>query len=101
VSEYLDGRSLPVRHGVHGRADDPALLMPHPDVLRRALHRPGAPATHAVLIGSTPAELAAARALRLPFIGYAASLRDALQLEGGGPVVQDLDLLTDVVRNRS
>ncbi|MEV3859094.1 SAV_2336 N-terminal domain-related protein [Streptomyces sp. NPDC050095] len=103
VSEYLDSRSLSVRRGAHGRADDPTLLMPHPDVLRRALHQPGSPTLRAVLIGSSVAELTAARALGLSFIGYAPSLSTAVTLEeaGAGAVVRDLALLTEVVRERS
>ncbi|MFF2506949.1 SAV_2336 N-terminal domain-related protein [Streptomyces sp. NPDC058067] len=83
VSAHLQNRALTV----HGRADDPRLLMPNPDVLHRALHRPGSPTPHAVpvLIGSSPAELTAARTLGIPFIGYAPNRRTATRLTTAGP----------------
>ncbi|MYW65518.1 hypothetical protein GTY65_15830 [Streptomyces sp. SID8379] len=100
ISAYLASRSPAVRAGVHGRSADPALLMPHPDALHRALHRPGSPTPHGVLIGSSPAELLAARAIGLPFIGYAASAKHASTLTGLGArlVVRDLSQLVDAVR---
>ncbi|RVU26049.1 hypothetical protein EOT10_10640 [Streptomyces antnestii] len=81
VSAHLQNRALTV----HGRADDLRLLMPNPDVLHRALHRPGSPTPHAVLIGSSPAELTAARTLGIPFIGYAPNRRTATRLTTTGP----------------
>ncbi|WSQ08808.1 SAV_2336 family protein [Streptomyces sp. NBC_01231] len=70
VRRYLEPYRLPLA-GVHGRADDPGLLTPHPDCLLRALSSPDAPAATGVLIGSTVAELSAARQIGLRFIGLA------------------------------
>ncbi|MBQ0849226.1 protein kinase [Streptomyces sp. BH-SS-21] len=62
-----------VTGGVHGRADDLTLLMPDPDCLLRALDHLGVPAKDAVLVGSSVAELTAARAAGLRFLGYTRS----------------------------
>ncbi|MFE5026755.1 SAV_2336 N-terminal domain-related protein [Streptomyces sp. NPDC056656] len=100
ISAHLQNRSLAVRAGIHGRADDPSLLMPNSDALRRALHQPGSPTPHGVLIGSSPAEWAAARSIGLPFIAYAPNHRTATRLsEAGAPhIVRDLTGLIDAVR---
>ncbi|MFG2022200.1 SAV_2336 N-terminal domain-related protein [Streptomyces sp. NPDC048825] len=73
VTTYLEARGLigSATGGVHGRALDLTLLMPHPDCLLRALDQLNASASDAVLIGSSVAELTAANAIGLPFIGYA------------------------------
>ncbi|MFE6757596.1 SAV_2336 N-terminal domain-related protein [Streptomyces sp. NPDC057684] len=84
VSAHLKNRALAVRAGVHGRSEDPLLLMPNPDALHRALHQPGSPTPHGVLIGSSPAELTAARTIGLPFIGYAPNRRTATRLTDAG-----------------
>ncbi|MFI1416572.1 SAV_2336 N-terminal domain-related protein [Streptomyces sp. NPDC020731] len=55
--------------GVHGRSADLARLMPHPDVLHRALDRLGTAPARCVMIGSTAVESAAAGAAGVPFIG--------------------------------
>ncbi|MFD0309970.1 SAV_2336 N-terminal domain-related protein [Streptomyces sp. NPDC127119] len=62
-----------VTGGVHGRADDLTLLMPDPDCLLRALDHLGVPAKDAVLVGSSVAELTAAQAVGLRFLGYTRS----------------------------
>ncbi|MFH8463459.1 SAV_2336 N-terminal domain-related protein [Streptomyces sp. NPDC017991] len=62
-----------VTGGVHGRADDLTLLMPNPDCLLRALEHLGVPPKDAVLVGSSVAELTAARAAGLRFLGYTRS----------------------------
>ncbi|WP_338696227.1 SAV_2336 N-terminal domain-related protein [Streptomyces sp. Q6] len=100
ISTYLQGRSPALRAAVHGRSDDPDYLMPHPDVLHRALHLLGVPTQHGVLIGSSPAELRAARAIDLPFVGYAATSRDAARLTEDGAllVVRHLSELVDAAR---
>ncbi|WP_374936782.1 HAD family hydrolase, partial [Streptomyces sp. Ru71] len=67
VHRYLEPYRLPL-DGVHGRAEDLTRLMPEPDCLLRALDRP-APAD--VLIGSSPAELAAAQRAGIRFVGLA------------------------------
>ncbi|MFB7711488.1 HAD family hydrolase [Streptomyces sp. NPDC056105] len=99
VSAHLQNRAPAVRAGVHGRSEDPCLLMPNPDVLHRALHRPGSPTPHGVLIGSSPAELTAARTTGLPFIGYAPDRRTATRLTETGTrhLVHNLTDLLDAL----
>ncbi|GGX25297.1 hypothetical protein GCM10010297_53100 [Streptomyces malachitofuscus] len=58
-----------VTGGVHGRSADPARLMPHPDVVHRALERLGTVPGRCVMIGSTVAESNAAGVAGVPFIG--------------------------------
>ncbi|MEV1019054.1 SAV_2336 N-terminal domain-related protein [Streptomyces sp. NPDC050264] len=100
ISAYLRSRSLEVRAGVHGRTGDPALLMPRPDALHRALHRPDTPTPHGVLIGTSPAELRAAFAIGLPFVAYAPTPAAAARLTelGAQHVVRHLTELIDAVR---
>ncbi|MEV0220596.1 SAV_2336 N-terminal domain-related protein [Streptomyces sp. NPDC050704] len=62
-----------VTGGVHGRTEDLNRLMPDPDCLLRALDHLGTSPSDAVLIGSSVAELTAANALGLRFLGYTRS----------------------------
>jgi beta-phosphoglucomutase-like phosphatase (HAD superfamily) len=62
-----------VTGGVHGRANDLTRLMPDPDCLLRALEHLGATPKDAVMVGSSVAELTAAKALGLRFLGYTRS----------------------------
>jgi HAD superfamily hydrolase (TIGR01509 family) len=55
---------------VHGRTDDPGLMKPHPDVLRRALRDLGLRSENAVMIGDTDTDLRAAERAGVRFIGY-------------------------------
>ncbi|MEU9957097.1 SAV_2336 N-terminal domain-related protein [Streptomyces sp. NPDC050982] len=59
--------------GVHGRSEDLTRLMPNPDCLLRALDQLGASPSDAVLVGSSVAELTAANAIGLRFLGYTRS----------------------------
>ncbi|MFJ5773213.1 SAV_2336 N-terminal domain-related protein [Streptomyces sp. NPDC093094] len=59
--------------GVHGRAGDLGLLMPAPDCLLRALDAAGRPASAALLLTSSPAEVTAARRIGLPCVGLGRS----------------------------
>lgn len=70
VRRHLESHRLTPAAGIHGRADDLGLLMPNPQCLLRALRPLGTPAA-GVLIGSTLAELTAARAAGLRFVGLA------------------------------
>ncbi|MFB7198529.1 HAD family hydrolase [Streptomyces sp. NPDC056240] len=99
VSAHLQNRALAVRAGVHGRSEDPRLLMPNPDVPHRALHQPGSLTPHGVLIGSSLAELTAARTAGLPFIGYAPNRRTATCLTDAGAhhLVRNLTDLLDAL----
>lgn len=62
-----------VNGGVHGRAEELTRLMPNPDCLLRALDQLGATPSDAVLVGSSVAELTAANAIGLRFLGYTRS----------------------------
>ncbi|MEH0579326.1 MULTISPECIES: SAV_2336 N-terminal domain-related protein [Streptomyces] len=70
VHRSLEAYRLPLA-GVHGRDDDLRRLMPDPHCLLRALRPLGTPAATGVLIGSSLAELAAAKTVGLRFIGLA------------------------------
>ncbi|GGW41667.1 SAV_2336 N-terminal domain-related protein [Streptomyces griseoloalbus] len=105
VRRYLLPYRMPLS-GIHGRADDLTLLMPHPDCLRRALGTSGAPAVPAavapaaVVIGSSVAEFTAARQSGLPFIGYTytSAVRRSLREAGCALTVDSLDPLLDAAR---
>ncbi|MGW0938275.1 HAD family hydrolase [Streptomyces sp. NPDC002666] len=102
VARYLDERDM-ARYfagGIHGRAPgDPGLLKPHPDCLDRALESTGWTASDALMIGDSPADLEAAEALGMPFIGYAKNARKRAALgAGAGVVVRHLQTLTDALR---
>ncbi|MGP4011105.1 SAV_2336 N-terminal domain-related protein [Streptomyces sp. 4N124] len=105
VMSHLVRRDL-TRHltgGVHGRGTDLALLMPHPHVLQQALDRLGVPAARCVLIGSSVAEQAAARAIGLPFIGFSADEQARRRLRGTNaetPLVTSLRPLVTAARYR-
>lgn len=67
------GRLTGLVSGVHGRAEELTRLMPNPDCLLRALDQLGASPSNAVLVGSSVAELTAANAIGLRFLGYTRS----------------------------
>jgi beta-phosphoglucomutase-like phosphatase (HAD superfamily) len=97
VRRYLEPYGLPLA-GIHGRGADPARLMPDPDCLLRALD--GGPAAAAVLIGSSPAEVAAARRLGLPFVGLARTptLERRLREAGCALTIRSLEPLLEAAR---
>ncbi|WP_062649304.1 SAV_2336 N-terminal domain-related protein [Streptomyces maremycinicus] len=84
VHRHLENHRLPLPAGVHGRDDDLTLLTPNPHRLLHALRPLGAPAATGVLIGSTLAELAAARAAGLRFLGLARNPTAEQALLGAG-----------------
>ncbi|MGK5533682.1 HAD family hydrolase [Streptomyces sp. URMC 129] len=93
LSGYVGGR-------VHGRTGDIALLKPHPDSLLRALASTRTPAHRALMIGDSVADLAAATAAGVPFIGYAPdeAAADRLADAGARHVVRSLEqVLTALV----
>ncbi|MFI1438052.1 SAV_2336 N-terminal domain-related protein [Streptomyces fructofermentans] len=73
-----------VTGGVHGRTEDLTRLMPDPDCLLRALEGLGAAPSDAVLVGASVAELAAADAIGLRFLGYTRSERHRQRLVRAG-----------------
>ncbi|WP_314221600.1 SAV_2336 N-terminal domain-related protein [Streptomyces zaehneri] len=84
VHRCLESYRLPLPAGVHGRDDDLGRLTPNPDRLLGALRPLGAPAATGVLIGSTLAELAAAHAAGLRFLGLARNPTAEQALLGAG-----------------
>ncbi|MFB6845250.1 SAV_2336 N-terminal domain-related protein [Streptomyces sp. NPDC056373] len=71
VPRYLRPYGALPLAGVHGRAEDLALLTPHPDCMLRALDACAGSAATGLVIGSTVAELAAAQRAGLRFVGLA------------------------------
>ncbi|MFI2203642.1 HAD family hydrolase [Streptomyces sp. NPDC020192] len=70
ADDYLRGIGLrECFAAVHGRAADPDLMKPHPDVLHRALRSVGLPPDEAVMIGDTPTEFMAAEQADVRFVG--------------------------------
>ncbi|MFG2571555.1 SAV_2336 N-terminal domain-related protein [Streptomyces sp. NPDC048481] len=100
VRRHLEFHRLALPAGVHGRADDLGLLMPNPQGLLRALRPLGTPAAGAVLIGSTLAELTAARAAGLRFVGLARNPTTARSLAraGGDVTVPSLTPVLEAAR---
>ncbi|MFC7807424.1 SAV_2336 N-terminal domain-related protein [Streptomyces olivaceus] len=105
VASYLRRRGLLecLRGDVHGRDTDLTRLMPDPDVLHRALERLDADAGDCVLVGSSVAEQAAARAAGLPFVGRygdEAARRRLTGADGDALLVPDLRPLLTAAENR-
>ncbi len=91
IDRHFDGR-------VFGRGWDPRLLKPHPDTVHRALAsvvQDSVSAEQCLLIGDTPADLAAARAAGVGFIGYCVSEAKvrALRNEGARYWVDSMNAL--------
>lgn len=103
VTAYLGAKGLHLpQAGIHGRTSDLTLLMPDPDCPRRALEQLGTPADRCVMVGSSPVEAAAARSLRIAFVGYAPSrtARERLAAAGVRTTVSDLSRLVDLLHGR-
>ncbi|MER5193089.1 SAV_2336 N-terminal domain-related protein [Streptomyces sp. NPDC002755] len=100
VHRYLESYRLPLPAGVHGRDDDLGRLTPNPHRLLHALRPLDAPAATGVLIGSTLAELAAARAAGLRFLGLARNptVEQALLEAGCDVVVPSLTPVLEAAR---
>lgn len=74
VAAYLKARDLDAVFGnrIYGRdPDDPSLMKPHPDCLRRATRALGAAPADCLMIGDSVADAQAANAAGVPFLGYA------------------------------
>jgi HAD superfamily hydrolase (TIGR01509 family) len=86
VASYLTRMRLAgYFHGsIHGRTGEAALLKPHPDSLRRALRSTATEPRRALMIGDTVADLDAARAAGVPFLGYAPDRARAIELNAAG-----------------
>ncbi|MFD5479085.1 SAV_2336 N-terminal domain-related protein [Streptomyces hawaiiensis] len=84
VPRYLRPYGTLPLAGVHGRAEDLALLTPHPDCMLRALEACDGSAATGLVIGSTVAELAAAQRAGLRFVGLARNTTTDRQLREAG-----------------
>ncbi|KJK41459.1 serine/threonine protein kinase [Streptomyces variegatus] len=84
VPRYLRPYGTLPLAGVHGRAEDLALLTPHPDCMLRALDACEGPAATGLVIGSTVAEFAAAQRAGLRFVGLARNATTDRQLREAG-----------------
>ncbi|MEV6106807.1 HAD-IA family hydrolase [Streptomyces sp. NPDC051940] len=92
VVQYLRTRKLTDAFGphIHGRRHDARRLKPDPDCLERALASTGEPPAAAVMIGDSWVDLEAARALGVPFIGFATRPeKGTLLRERGATIVLD------------
>lgn len=103
ATRYLSLRGLERCFGghVYGRSGDPERLKPDPDCVARALQGTGADASEAVLLGDSPSDLEAARAMGVRFLGYARNERKWRLLQGAGAtvVVRSLSVVLEAVRS--
>ncbi|WP_423509349.1 HAD family hydrolase [Streptomyces xinghaiensis] len=102
---YLERRGLAelFRPHIHGRVTEPWLLKPDPDCLHRALRSTGHDAAMALMIGDSTADLLAARAAGVRFLGYARdeTRRRRLRDAGAESVVTSLgDVLAALPERR-
>lgn len=93
VREYLEQQGL-LHHftAVLGRdPEDPHLMKPHPDVVTRALTELGGPSpSRTLLIGDQVTDLTAARAAKVPFLGFTRDKKtEALMRDEGARNVVD------------
>ncbi|MFF7166677.1 SAV_2336 N-terminal domain-related protein [Streptomyces sp. NPDC008086] len=89
--------------GVHGRGTDLTRLMPDPFPLHQVLDELQVDAASCVLVGSTVAELLAARAVGMPFIGVCIDEQTRRRLreqDGDVLLVSGLGLLVTAARYR-
>ncbi|MFI8948028.1 HAD family hydrolase [Streptomyces sp. NPDC053750] len=86
VRAYLASRGLLACFAPHiyGRTQDLRLLKPDPYCLDRALGAMGVAPAQALMVGDSPADVAAARKAGVPFLGYARNARKAEQLRVAG-----------------
>ncbi|GAA2762302.1 hypothetical protein GCM10010103_13430 [Streptomyces paradoxus] len=101
VPRYLRPYGALPLAGVHGRAEDLALLTPHPDCMLRALEACDGSASTGLVIGSTVPELAAAQRAGLRFVGLARNATTDRQLREAGceTTVTSLATLLEAARS--
>ncbi|MFI6944271.1 HAD family hydrolase [Streptomyces sp. NPDC050418] len=101
VEQYLSRRRLShcFSGGIHGRTQKVHHLKPDPDCLHRALDSLRASPSAALMIGDTAADLEAARAAGVAFLGYGRDPRreDRLRMAGADLVVDSLGPVLDLV----
>ncbi|MGW4757579.1 TIR-like protein FxsC [Streptomyces chartreusis] len=102
VQHYLDSRGLTDCFAPHiyGRSQDLAHLKPHPHVLYRALRAMDASPQEALMIGYTPADLAASQQAGIAFLGCTqnATRQEMLRNAGAQVVVNSLQPVLSVLR---
>ncbi|MFJ8542997.1 HAD family hydrolase [Streptomyces sp. NPDC093586] len=102
VGEYLTTRGLLGCFAPHiyGRTRDLRLLKPDPYCLNRALGALDAVPAHALMVGDTDSDLAAARGAGVPFLGYARNeeKEELLKAAGAETVVRSLEPVLRLVR---
>lgn len=103
VSPYLEAQGLAdcFDARVHGRRHArPELMKPHPSCLREAMRHTGATADSCVMVGDSVSDFEAARAVGVPFLGFARSARKRGLLAGAGAahVVDSLAPVLDAVK---
>jgi HAD superfamily hydrolase (TIGR01509 family) len=103
VSGYLEAQGLADCFGarVHGRRHArPELMKPHPSCLREAMRRTGATADSCLMVGDSVSDFEAARAVGVPFLGFArtARKRGLLADAGAAHVVAGLAPVLDAVK---
>ncbi|MFC8832972.1 HAD family hydrolase [Streptomyces griseoincarnatus] len=102
VKEYLTSRGLLPCFAPHlyGRTQELSYLKPHPHCVQRALNAMGAAPSTALMIGDTPSDFLAARAVGVPFLGYARNERKTKVLEEAGAemIVGSLEPVLKAVR---
>lgn len=100
VHTYLDRHNLsPWVDQISARTDgmDPALLKPHPHLVRQALTALHAQPDDAILVGDTHADVAAGRAAGVSVIGYANKPGKHDGLTDADGVVDDVRSLVDAL----
>jgi len=91
----LRGLASSIGEHVYGRAADPRLMKPDPACVQAALTSTGAESAECLLIGDSPHDYEAARAVAVPFLGYAKNVRKEQMLReaGASHIVQSLALV--------
>ncbi|WP_415949830.1 HAD family hydrolase [Streptomyces sp. KLOTTS4A1] len=101
AEKYLTQRRLVhcFRGGIHGRTQKLRHLKPAPDCLHRALDTLRVPAPDALMIGDTPADLEAAHAAGVAFLGYGRDphRQGRLKAAGADVVLESLGPVLDLV----
>jgi phosphoglycolate phosphatase-like HAD superfamily hydrolase len=84
---------------VHGRPADPRLMKPDPACVLAALESTQAEPSACLLIGDSPHDYEAARAVHVPFLGYAKDAGEEEELRGAGAshIVRSLALVYEAV----
>ncbi|MGW7385454.1 HAD family hydrolase [Streptomyces sp. NPDC054794] len=101
--DYLTNRGLDSCFAPHiyGRTQDIHLLKPNPHSLNRALNAMGAAPSQALMIGDSPADVAAASDAGVPFLGYARNERQEklLRQAGAQSIVTSLEQVLQILRS--